>query len=253
MRAHVVARDVFDAEALWDAIDDLDLVVPAATQDAMFLAVRRQIERAARRLVQRADALELGPSVARYRPGVQELVDVCPTLLTGAPAARLDAEAEQLRAAGVPDWLAARVALAQWLPATLDVVELAERSHEPVTTVGGVYFALVDALRLDWLRDRIAELPRADRWQTEARAALRDELHDSHRELTEAILGETDAATPPADRVAAWSAAHALPVQRYLQVLTDIEATGVFDLTTLAVARRSLRELGADSPRSTGS
>ena len=244
-RAHIVARDVFEAEATWDAIDALDLVVPAATQDAMFLAVRRQIERTARRLVQGRDALDLGSAVARYQPGARALVEALPVLLLGTCAARRETDAEQLRSVGVPEPLAARVALAEWLPATLDLVDLAERTHAPVAAVAGTYFALTSALRLDWLRDRIAELPRADRWQTEARAALRDELHDAHRELAEVVLSTTEWSLPAVDRVDAWSNAHALAVQRFLQMLTDIEAAGVFDLTTLGVARRALRELGA--------
>jgi glutamate dehydrogenase len=246
-RAHIVARDIFDAEETWDAIDALDLVVPAATQDVMFLALRRQVERTARRLVQGHDPLALGPAVARYREGARALVDALPSLLVGTCASRRETEIEQLCAVAVPEPLAARLALAEWMPATLDIVDLAERTREPVAVVAGAHFALTDALRLDWLRDRIAELPRADRWQTEARAALRDELHDAHRALADAVVSTTDASLAPVDRVDAWSKEHALGVQRYLQLLTDIEAAGVFDLTTLGVARRALQELGAPS------
>ena len=47
---------------------------------------------------------------------------------------------------------------------------------------------VADRLGLDWIRDRVAALPRADRWQTEARAALRDDIADLHRALTESVL-----------------------------------------------------------------
>src|SRR5439155_1847693 len=47
-RAHVIARDVLEMSEIWAAIDDLDLQVPAATQDRMFLAARRLVERGAR-------------------------------------------------------------------------------------------------------------------------------------------------------------------------------------------------------------
>jgi glutamate dehydrogenase len=242
-RAHVIARDVFDVKPVWQAIDDLDLTVPAATQDMMFLAIRRMVERAARRLVQRNILLELGPTIDRYRQGVRAVVDALPTLLVGAPAERLQTEVERLRIAGVPVPLALRSAEADWLPASLDIVDVASARGEDVSAVGGVHFALIDALRLDWLRERIAELPRADRWQTEARAALRDELHDAHRALTEAVLGATVPLAAPPERVREWTSSHTLAVQRYLQVITDVEAAGIFDLTTLAVARRALREL----------
>ena len=46
------------------------------------------------------------------------------------------------------------------------------------------YFRSARRLELDWLRDRIIELPRANRWQALARAALRDDLYSLHRALT---------------------------------------------------------------------
>jgi glutamate dehydrogenase len=109
--------------------------------------------------------------------------------------------------------------------------------------VGSVYFAVADRLRIDWLRDRIAALPRADRWQTEARAALRDDVADIQRSLTEGVLETTDTAATPSARVDAWVAAHAEEIARYRSVLSEIEAGGVFDLATLGAARRELRDL----------
>ena len=54
-RAHLAARDVFDATETWAEIDALDLAVPAAVQNEMFLLVRRLVERAARWLVHHGD------------------------------------------------------------------------------------------------------------------------------------------------------------------------------------------------------
>ena len=60
------------------AIDALDLVVPAAVQDEMFLAVRRLVERSARWLVRHAEPLALGPTVERFRAGVQAVTQSLP-------------------------------------------------------------------------------------------------------------------------------------------------------------------------------
>ena len=46
-RAHIVARDVYDAVTTWAEIDALDLTCPAVIQDEMFLTVRRLVERSA--------------------------------------------------------------------------------------------------------------------------------------------------------------------------------------------------------------
>jgi hypothetical protein len=48
-------------------------------------------------------------------------------------------------------------------------------SHSPSTPL-----SLAARLHLHWLRDRIAELPREDRWQEKARAAQRDDFFTLH-------------------------------------------------------------------------
>ncbi|MEX1007888.1 MAG: NAD-glutamate dehydrogenase [Acidimicrobiia bacterium] len=242
-RAHIVARDVFEMSDTWSAIDALDLVVPAATQDNMFLAATRLVERAARSLVRYGGNLDLGPTVARYREPVATVVARLSDLVIGADAEQLVAEAEQLRADGVPAELATRVAGFNAAIAALAIAELAAARGADVEEIARVHFAVLDRLRLDWLRDRIAALPRADRWQSEARAALRDDVADLHRAITEDVLLTTEPGAAPAARVDQWVRGHPDAVGRYLEVLTDIEADGVFDLATLGAARRELREL----------
>ena len=48
-----------------------------------------------------------------------------------------------------------------------------------------VDWAVFDALDLSWLWDGIGALPRSDRWQTQARSALRDDLLTALAELTD--------------------------------------------------------------------
>ena len=180
-RAHIAARDVFDISSTWSAIDDLDLLVPAATQDRMFLAARRLVERGARWLVRHSIDLDLEPTVTRFREPVADVVARLPELVIGADAAAIASEAEQLRADGVPAELARRVATFPAAIGALVIADIAAARGADVDVVGSVFFAVADRLRLDWLRDRIAALPRADRWQTEARAALRDDVADLQR------------------------------------------------------------------------
>ena len=70
-----------------------------------------------------------------------------------------------------------------------DIVEVAAAPSDdrgdvlPACTSGSAA-----ASSCNWLRDRIIELPRANRWQALARAALRDDLFNLHRELTRKVL-----------------------------------------------------------------
>ncbi len=242
-RAHIVARDVYDATVTWSEIDALDLACPAATQDEMFLTVRRLVERAAHWFVRHGDGLALGPTIERFRPGVQAVVAALPDLLTPTATVALAAETDRLRALGVTAELAQLVASSEAALAALPAAALALRLSTDPLAVARVQFVLNDQLDLDRLREHIADLPRRDRWQTEARAALRDDFSECQQALTEAVLRETEIDGLADERVVAWLQAHAGDVERYWQVRADVERAGSFDLAALAVARRALREL----------
>ena len=103
--------------------------------------------------------------------------------------------------------------------------------------------ALGSKFVLTWLRDRIIELPRANRWQVLARAALRDDLYSLHRALAQETLegaGEEDSAE---QAIAAWRERNEAAVERVLGMLSDIRASRTYDMTTLPVALRELRNL----------
>jgi len=245
-RAHLVARDVFGMSALWDEVDALDLRVPAATQDAMFLALRRLVERGARWLVRHGGAPELGPAIERYRPGVAAVLAALPQVVSGPAARRLDVQTDEYERVGVPRDLATSASVAEWALAALPATALAETHGADPVLVARLAFVLAERLELDRLLEQIAALPRGDRWQTEARAALRDQFHDSHEQITAAVLTSGEGALTEAGvsgRVDAWLADHREAVERYQRVVDDVEAAGLFDLATLAVARRALREL----------
>jgi glutamate dehydrogenase len=244
-RAHVIARDVFDAADTWAAVDALDLVVPAAVQDEMFLLVRRLVERSARWLVRHAESLALGPNVERFQAGVHAVTTALPELLVGSVADVAAATATRFADAGVAPALARLVAASDAALVALPAVSLALEHDLVATTVARIQFLLDDRLGLDRLRERIAALPRADRWQTEARAALRDDFYESQHALTAAVLTETEATGTPEARVDAWLAEHDSPVGRYRELVHDVEQADAVDLAALAVVRRALRDLAA--------
>ncbi len=104
------------------------------------------------------------------------------------------------------------------------------------------YFRLGYRLELNWLRDRVIELPRDDRWQALAREALRDDIYSLHRSLTQEVLApgtSSDGATA----IDAWSHRNGGAVERCLGMLADIKASRIYDTTTLAVALREVRNL----------
>ena len=88
-----------------------------------------------------------------------------------------------------------------------------------------VHFALGERLGLPALVGRILALPRDDRWQTMARAALRDDLHAVHAQLTAQVLLDLIEDSIPA-RIAAWEDGDAVVVSRAAATLEEICADG---------------------------
>src|SRR5215210_3414327 len=243
-RAYTAACEVFEMRSLWDDIESLDNVVEAQTQTRMLLEWRRLVERATRWFLRnRRPPLDISATVAYFSEGVSELTRRLPEFMLDADREGLERATEQLAEANVPPELARRVAVLNAMFSELDIVDIATATDEPLDEVAAVYFTLGDRLKLHWLRGHVEALPRDNRWQALARAALRDDLYSQQAELTAEILRSTSSELSAQERIEAWADANRAQVDRTLQVLTDINASGAFGLATLSVALREIRNL----------
>jgi glutamate dehydrogenase len=247
-RGYAVARAVFDMQPFWKQVESLDNKVDAHTQLEMLIEGRRLVERATRWLV-RANPrkIEIDATAKRYTGGAQLLFDSLPSVLHGADREAFNARVSELRSGGVPPGLARRTAAMPHLLAVFDIAEISQSTNRSPETVMDTYFTIGAQIVLTWLRDRIIELPRANRWQALARAAMRDDLYSLHRSLTQEVL-EAGAKDDDADAaIAAWKKRNQPAVDRCLGILDDIKASRVYDTTTLPVALREVRNLIQES------
>ncbi len=249
-RAFAVAREVCGMRELWEAVEALDNRVPAKLQLSMLVDGRRLVERATRWLLRaHPGKIDIAFTVRYFSESARLLESSLPEVLSGTDRASFDERAAELAAGGVPDALARRVA---GLPATLavfDVVEVAERLGRDPEVVMRAYFEIGARLELDWLRDRIIELPRANRWQALARAALRDDLLSLMRVLTREVLEFGNSTMGAHEAIEAWMLTHATGVARAQKMLAEIRSSRAFDTTTLPVALREVRNLTRAAPQ----
>jgi glutamate dehydrogenase len=242
-RAFVVARHVFDMRSLWDEIEALDGRVAAQTQLAMLLKARILLERATRWLLRNSPRpLDIAAASSRFAPGAAALAEDAGDVFCAADRDVARRTAEELVGAGVPPSLAGRVGRLGSLLSALDLVEVAAATDLSFEEVTGVYFAIDDRLELHSLRERIAALPREERWQALARRALWEDLQGEHRALTADVLRESENGRA-AERLGTWIAHNAAAVERCVQMLADVKAGGASDLATLSVAVREIRNL----------
>jgi glutamate dehydrogenase len=243
-RAYAAAREVLDMRSYWDAIEALDNQVSAGTQLEMLIEARRLVERSTRWLV-RANPYQvsIAQTIRRFKPGGELLAAALPDALEGSDREAFDGRAAELAHAGVPPELARRAAGMQSMLALFDIVEVAAATERDPEDVLKVYFRLGSRLELNWLRERIIELPRANRWQALARAALRDDLFNLYRELTRKVLETGGPDADPQAAIGAWSERNAETLDRALGMVADIRASRIYDNTTLPVALREIRSL----------
>ncbi len=247
-RAYTAAREIFDVRTLWEEIEALDNQVDAGTQTKMFLEARKLVERATRWLLRnRRTPLDIAATISYFSEGAAELVERIPDLMLDGEREAMQRATEQMVEANVPPELAKRAAILGAMFSALDIVDVADATDQPLEAVAAVYFTLGDRLKLHWLRDHIEALPRDNRWRTLARSALRDDLYSLQAALTGEILRAVSEDLPALERINAWVDTNPGPVERALQVLTDINSSGTFDLSTLSVALREIRNLTTTS------
>jgi glutamate dehydrogenase len=238
---------VFKMRSFWSDVEALDNRIETGIALQMLIEGRRLVERATRWLVRAGSSLsDIKGTTRRFYPGARTLAGALPEVLDGQDREAFAERLTELGAAGVPRELARRVASLPALLSVFDIVEDTGATGFPLQTVMSVYFAIGSKLGLDWLRDRILELPRADRWQALARAALRDDLYRLHRSLTRAVLAGSEPDESSAQAIEAWAARHQEGIRRALSVLADVRESHSYDTTTIPVALRELSNLIAE-------
>ncbi|MET0325215.1 MAG: NAD-glutamate dehydrogenase domain-containing protein [Ilumatobacteraceae bacterium] len=241
-RAWIVAREVFGFADLWAEIETLTGQVPLDVQLDLFLDCRRMVERATLWLLRhRRPPIDIASAVAQFQPGIAALARGLEPVLVGKMAAVVHSVEASRLTAGVPEVLAERAGVWPLLHTGLDLVEVAAAHGRDVVDVARVEWAVLDRLDLTWLWDGIGALPRSDRWQTQARSALRDDLLTALAELTTTVIDSADGS------VERWMEVNERSVSRVSEMFTEIRRAESYDLTTLSVALRQLRNLALTS------
>ncbi|MET9908911.1 NAD-glutamate dehydrogenase [Streptomyces sp. NPDC006476] len=244
VRAQTVARAIFRSAPMWDAVEALDNQVEAAVQTRIRLHSRRLVERGTRWLLNnRPQPVQIAETVDFFSERVEQVWQQLPKLLRGADLEWWQQIYDELTGAGVPDELATRVAgFSSAFPA-LDIVSVADRMGKKPLDVAEVYYDLADRLHITQLMDRIIELPRADRWQSMARASIREDLYAAHAALTADVLAVGNGSSTPEQRFKTWQEKNTAILGRARTTLEEIQSSETFDLANLSVAMRTMRTL----------
>jgi len=243
-RANFVAREIYASLPLRTELSSYDNRLDARVQTAMRVQMRTLVERASRWLINnRRPPLDSQATVDQFAGPVQATMAQLPELMTGRALEAFNERQASYMRRDVPEELARKVAVLEPAYMLLGVVEVAQREDLPPEEVARVHFGLGERLGLPVLLQRIVALPRDDKWQTMARATLRDDLHAVNSALTAQVLRATSPDDSAPARIAAWEEGEAELVRRAAETLEQICADEEGDLARMSVGLRVVRGL----------
>lgn len=241
-RAFVALREVFDIDTMIGELNALPSSFPTEKWTAIHLDIRRLLDRAVRWQVNHGGTMPVGTVVATYKPQIALMREHLGDYLQGTDRGRLQTQEDQAREWGLPDELGRRWSELFEAYALLDVAKVAAGVRVPVVEVAAIYYAIYNRFGVDNLLERITKLPRKDRWQALARAALRDDLYSTVADMTRSVLEETEAGAPD-ERLLAWEALNVERLGRAQSVFEEVNSLAQDDMASLSVAVRLLRSI----------
>ena len=247
-RAFNITVQVFALDRLWSAIEALDNRVPAAVQAAMLLDVDHLLDWVTLWFLRKGAAgLDLGAHVARFQGGIQALSRSLDTVLPPHYVDDLGVRGRPYLEQSVPEELALGVGGLVNLFSACDIVDLANRRRLEVPRVAKLYFAVGTRFHLGGLRAAADGLDSETHWQKLAVAALIEEIYGHQLALAGQVLDFAQGKAGPRKAINAWSEANRQAVDQTDQLLAELHAAAVTDISMVAVASRQLRALAEAS------
>jgi glutamate dehydrogenase len=242
--AYIIARDVFELEKWWVAIEQLDYQVSSSLQLEMMSELMSLIRRACRWLIRnRRSELNVVENMARFKEGIRKIARSLPAFLTGTSKENYESRLNRLIEETVPAELAAIIAGATHLYAALGIIEAQQEGDAKLETVASIYYLLGNRLDLTWFGHQINNLTPLTHWQALAREAFREDLDWQQRALTVGLLKLKDTKASIEERVDQWMLQHAELVERWKQMLTEFKASEDAEFSMYSVALRELLDL----------
>ena len=169
--AFVIAEQVYDIPALWQAIDDADLA--ESTRLMLFEQVAVEMRAHMADIMRNAVAgRSNAAAIATYRPLVDRLAAELDGLLPGEARNQTEAYAKRLAEAGTPRRIVERLVRLAELDGAIGIAALSDRSGVDIADLTRGFTAVGEALGIDWAQGMAMQLDPRDPWERLLAAGL---------------------------------------------------------------------------------
>ncbi len=208
------------------------------------LGLGRVLERTTRWiLTNESEARPTGDVVHENLSGLARLREAFPDLVSGDDRRIFERLVEELESDGAEVGFARNLITLRFLDQLLEVLRVHRRTGADPLDVARIFYRVGDLFWVTWLRQSIFDAATDDRWQRRAAQALSDDLTWAHQRMVAAGIARRDGSGSVDDAVETLLEGHSRGVERYIDLLREIDAEEQVTLPALTVAVRELMNL----------
>ena len=234
-------REGFELPALYRQIDALDNHIDGEVQLDLYRTASRLIYvNCAWYLKNEAGSGALDQRIAALRQARAELEPKLLELLPAISREHIEARRSDLAAHGVPEQLAARLALAEFADLVPDIALTARIAGTDMATAARAFFAVSEAFRIARIEDAANAISPSDYYDQLALSRATDIIDGARRGIAVAALAGHGGA---ADPVAAWLEAGGKRVGAIRERLQALTEGGDISVSRLSVAAGLMNDL----------
>jgi len=247
IKHYKVACEIFNTELIWQKIESLDNKVLPEVQLDMLMEVRKLIERTMYWLQNNRSHVEsMDEIVSEFAEGVAAVKKDIVSYATVGVKTRIQKLAAVYQEAGVDEKLALDISSLELESMSLDIIAIHSVVKCGKDDVLPVFFAVIEELELNWLYVCISKLARKNYWQSLARSALRNDLYAEIRVLSSSIF-QTGKKLTGEELVSAWRESNHVEIERYLHLVSVIQAENEVQIEQLSVILKELHVIAEKS------
>ncbi|PCI18560.1 MAG: glutamate dehydrogenase [Piscirickettsiaceae bacterium] len=244
LKAYKISAEIFNTNSIWQDIEALDNQVSPDVQLRMLMEVRKLIERTMYWLQSnRSNVVSVAEIVNEFSGDIETISKGLLKHMSVDEKEGIDEAVSELQSAGIGSQLALKISCLELEFIALDIIAVQRTVEHANGDVVSVYFTVSDKLKLNWLHACISLLPRKNYWQSLARSALRDDLHAEMRGLLSAILQLSNKKLSMQKRLDEWSVANQSEIDRYLHLVSVIQAENEIEIEQLSVILKELHAI----------
>ncbi len=242
--AYLIARSVLKMDDTLSSLELLQHSISAQSMVEVQMLHIRLLRRLTRWLLRtERRRLNIQATIDKYNANVQTFRMILPTILSERYKAYFDNRVAEFMDKGIPETISQSLATINGMFAIFDIVEISFKKSVSIETAAAAFFAVGDFLQLDYVRLQIIGHSAENQWESLSREAIRDDLDDQQRQLTETVLNDGDDFIAFSRHLKEWSATHGGLIERWHHLLENLRTCNTLSYTMFFVAIRDLLDL----------